>query len=478
MKILPLMSSIKQPYFYGSKKTDKQNKKCEKLPDYQSYYREKNTYGSIGVLPENRAKNVLERINNEDLKIFTQNFYDTEHYLSPNMAGFILGMDAGLDNIKDKYLKKEIHGGLRALSKTIKDGGSYFECDTGINLISNIIDSYNTLNGIYSRYYIPSLNLDVVKYKNSPSKYYLEKLKEMKIIFKETQEDLEDIFNNNKLHTCRTHAKAVVENQRIEPFSYIAKYREISDYIYVKYYLNTNKIHPEIRKMCLDILDKFGTQVILPYPDKKRNISDLQIIKKELALWDKYGKDDAIFPHFINLSYINNQYTDENAVGYYSHALDGIFLDMNIKDSLRHEMTHLNDRLLEMDKTNDREFIKLLKSIMPSKTIIRNGVRKSVPDFENCKYREEFLKAGVFPSDIKYAYTNKKEFIAVASQGDMSQYSDEFKNVLVKMGLPEFALKLPQTNNDIISNVNQVKRVMKKHPECKDYNGILQYCEY
>jgi hypothetical protein len=115
---------------------------------------------------------------------------------------------------------------------------------------------------------------------------------------------------------------------------------------------------------------------------------------------------------------------------------------------------------------------------MPSKTVVINGKEEVVQDFENCKYREEFLKAGVFPSDIKYAYTNKKEFIAVASQGDMREYSDEFKNVLVKMGLPEFALKLPQTNNEIISNVNQVKRVMKEHPECKDYDSILRYCEY
>ncbi len=472
MKVFAINSNYNQTPFVGKKK------KYDKLPDYQNYHYERDTYGSIDSLPKERAENVIRLINNNDLKIIAQNYYDTEHYMSPNVAGLVLGMDAGLENIKDKYIKNQIKSGLKYISKNIEKEEKYYYNDEGINLISDMIDTYNTLNGNYSRYFIPELDLDTVKYKLSPAEHYMEVIdSDMPYIAGRTYQDLDAIFDRTKNHKCTTNAKDIVENQRTEAYSYIAKYSPFNDYMYIKYYLNTNKISPEVCKMCLDILNQFGTHVILSDTDKNHSIKDLKAIKKELNLWKKYGKEEAIFPYIINLSRIDNFYTDNLAKGYYSHKFGGIFLEGGIKDSLRHEMTHLNDRLLDATAGN-KNYIKFLNSIMPSKTIIVNGKEKVVQDFENCKYREEFLKAGVYPSDIKYAYTNKKEFIAVASQGDMREYSDIFKKVLVTMGLPEFALKLPQTNNEIISNVNQVKRVMKEHPECKDYDSILQYCEY
>lgn len=472
MKVFAINSNYNQTPFIGKKK------KYEKLPDYQNYYYEKGYLGKIGPISGDRAKNAIKLINNKDLKILAQNYYDTEHYISPNVAGFILGMDAGLENIKDKSLKNEIKNTLRYISKNIEQGEKYYDNYPGINLISDMIDTYNTLNGNYSRYFIPELVLDRVEYKLSPVKHYMEFIDgDMPYISERTHQDLDAIFECKKNYKCTTIAKDIIENQRTEAYSYIAKYYPFNNYMYKKYYLNTSKISPEVRKMCLDILNQFGTQVILSDTDKNKSINDLKEIKKELNLWKKYGKDEARFPYIINLSRIDNSHTDDRTEAYYSKKFEGIFLMCGLKDNLRHEMTHLNDRLLDAT-LGDKNYIKFLKSIMPSKTVVINGKEEVVQDFENCKYREEFLKAGVFPSDIKYAYTNKKEFIAVASQGDMREYSDEFKNVLVKMGLPEFALKLPQTNNEIISNVNQVKRIMKNHPECKDYDSILRYCEY
>lgn len=469
MKVFAINTNYNQTSFIGKKN------KYEKLPDYQSYHKETDTFNSINSLPEKRAQNVINLVKNNDLRVVAQNFYDTEHYISPNVAGLILGMDAGLENIKDKYLKNEINSCLIYIAKNIKQGERYYDNYKGINLISDMIDTYNTLNGNYSRYFIPESALDIVKYKLSPVKHYMEVIDgDMPHISERTHQDLDAIFNRTKNYKCTTNAKDIVENQRTEAYSYIAKYYPFNNYMYEKYYLNTNKISPEVRKMCLDILNQFGTQVILSDTDKNNSIKDLKEIKKELNLWKKYGKDEARFPYIINLSRIDNSYTDDLAKGYYSHKFEGIFLEGGIKDSLRHEMTHLNDRLLDAT-VGDKNYIKFLNTIMPSKTITKNGIKKKVLDFENCKYREEFLKAGVYPFDIKYAYTNKKEFIAVALQGDTREYSDEFKEVLVLMGLPEFALKLPQTNNEVISNVNQVKRIMKKHPECKDYDSILKY---
>ena len=41
-----------------------------------------------------------------------------------------------------------------------------------------------------------------------------------------------------------------------------------------------------------------------------------------------------------------------------------------------------------------------------------------------------------------YAYQNTEEFIAVASEGDMSQYSPEFKQLLVDFGMPSWVFNM------------------------------------
>ncbi len=43
---------------------------------------------------------------------------------------------------------------------------------------------------------------------------------------------------------------------------------------------------------------------------------------------------------------------------------------------------------------------------------------------------------------VDYAYTNKREFVAVAAEGDMSKYSKEFKSDLMKLGMPEWVFNL------------------------------------
>jgi hypothetical protein len=50
-------------------------------------------------------------------------------------------------------------------------------------------------------------------------------------------------------------------------------------------------------------------------------------------------------------------------------------------------------------------------------------------------------------SSIVYANTDKREYIAVASEGDYRKYSEEFKNVLIKLGLPEGVFKMKPLKN-------------------------------
>lgn len=108
-----------------------------------------------------------------------------------------------------------------------------------------------------------------------------------------------------------------------------------------------------------------------------------------------------------------------------------------VKWAMRHELTHTNDL-----KQGCVDAMKINK-IMPKKYIIEDdGAITETIDIENCKYKDEFLNAGISEEHIHYAYNNPKEFIAVASEGNMAKYSPEFKQVLIDFGMPEWELNL------------------------------------
>ena len=114
-------------------------------------------------------------------------------------------------------------------------------------------------------------------------------------------------------------------------------------------------------------------------------------------------------------------------------------------DTLRHELMHANDKKRDAEGgiINGVDFDKIQKSK---------------------EFRNEYLNAGV-PADLAdYAKTNKSEFLAVAAQGQFSKYSEKFKNVLVKLGMPEWVFKLEVTNAETIklAKSNEAKSV-KKH---------------
>lgn len=138
---------------------------------------------------------------------------------------------------------------------------------------------------------------------------------------------------------------------------------------------------------------------------------------------------------------------------------------------------HLNEPFRFFSRfSSDPELVKLVRSIMPSKKIKINGREDEILDFDNCKYREEFLKAGVDPEHIEYAYTNKSEFLSVAAEGDLSRYSPEFKQVLIKMGMPEYVFDLPIDDFNIETNIDVVEKILKKHPQAS-YDEIVKYIE-
>jgi DNA-binding Lrp family transcriptional regulator len=117
---------------------------------------------------------------------------------------------------------------------------------------------------------------------------------------------------------------------------------------------------------------------------------------------------------------------------------------------------------------------------MPTKIIEKKdsqGVTistKKVRDYKNCKYKEEFLKAGIEANHIRYAYTNRDEFLAVAAEGDTSKYSPEFKEILIKLGMPEFVFDLEVIDPAVKSRSRIMDKVISKNPEVSDFNTLCQ----
>ncbi len=226
---------------------------------------------------------------------------------------------------------------------------------------------------------------------------------------------------------------------------------EMSEHLYNEYVSNRFTKHPELGQQLLDINKKYGVKLFVPSKySKNRMETSLAYITEELDNWNTASNATAKMPAIIDFNTANVAWYDtrsaygQSAASAYSERASGslAFHDMDkqtIAQSMRHELTHTNDQTRVGKKIPEKYN---LDEIMPKKTIIRNGNEVKVPDFENCMYVDEFRAAGLPENRIAYAYNNPAEFIARASEGDMSKYSPEFKQMLIDFGMPEWMFKM------------------------------------
>ena len=241
--------------------------------------------------------------------------------------------------------------------------------------------------------------------------------------------------------------------------------------LYEDKYLST--LPAETRERCQKIYDSFGVKMFLA---DENDTNSLDYIYNELMEWQKAGKGKATLPPIIDLSVIKQNYIDKvfQSGGYHenpSHniSLNARYLD-SIRHAIRHEIAHANDShvrqkdgiLTVYNKDGTTEQINIDEIIVHKteqakdaggnplfnsdgtpvmvKTKAEDGT--FAPDLDKCKYVDEFRNAGVSEYMIEYAYTDKAEFLAVAAEGDYSKYSKEFKELLVKLGLPDWMFKM------------------------------------
>ena len=339
-----------------------------------------------------------------------------------------------------------------------------------LNMVDRAIDTYNNIKGNYVTYkkYNYSCENGTVDYSPCKTQKFLE-------YFDNDEEDnplrveLEKVIYDGE-STRNLNIKDFITAQKTENFLEMIPSEE-RDYLY-KVYLAQLDVSQAVKEKCKKIKEEFGTKIIPP----SKNVATaayFDFIEEELNAWKEAGGDKVKFPEVLNLNLIDERFLN-GAEGHASSVTREIQLKghrlANLRFALRHELMHLNDELEHIFNIGE-DNVKLLNEIMPTKKLKGRTER----DYANCKYKDEFLKAGVEPNHIFYAFEKRAELIAVAAEGDMSQYSPEFKEILKQLGMPEFAFNLKTVNPEIERRVEIMQRVTQKHPDEKDYNKLVKY---
>ena len=221
--------------------------------------------------------------------------------------------------------------------------------------------------------------------------------------------------------------------------NYVTKYSksnpEMTKYVYSLY---LEKQSPEIKAKCEEIEQITGTKVFVDNtdPELMQHLNDTQ---KELTLWknadlnvptilDEFDADATyLVTEFV--STINKNKTI--FAGYTEKEDKRISISANntkgnrtkYTETIRHELTHLNDPNFE---------VALWDNNNPTHNEILSNREK---------YTQYLKDAGASEQEIEYAFSMPREFSAVAVQLDTSKYPEEFKTLLIKMGVPEKAFE-------------------------------------
>lgn len=356
----------------------------------------------------------------------------TKEY-SPNVARRIERMRISLEGVQDEKIREFI------------SSADVFRPDSEFNRNLAISKNYCISKGGMDELGKRELLLDAYlcnqDYYSMINGYTHDYYKALKKAFPESAEEISLDIQSNADNLRQSHKHLLAngasgifhEAVRLEPIKeFIGRYSkdepEMADYLYEKYFL-TKMQNCELKRKCIEINKKFGTKVFV---NLNTNATDLNKIDNELINWRDASSGKAKLPFIFDLSEIKEDFikTGEIVTTGVSRRLDNAInmtsekLSQNYADStIRHEMTHLNDALFS------------------KKDGIINGI-----DFDEIqqtqKYQTELAEAGIKGYSLKYAYQDKKEFIAVASTGDCSKYSEEFRDVLVKLGMPEWVFNL------------------------------------
>lgn len=378
--------------------------------DFYTYLHTKPEYEDLA---KELLKNVKTRNKSESIEIYTKN--RIKEFYTPYLNAI-----KGINEIEDKTLAnmvKEEFEKLNLKEMNVKN------IDHNIKKLEEVVNIYDIYNNLTNKY----TTLTSIDGRTANFRKYIDCLKGKK-------DDYIELQNETSLHYDQ---EDILKNAQIGFFVDYCKENnnKISNYLYENYYLK-----PLGNTHLKEISDKYGTKIFLS-EHWRQDPDAVTKIEKELEVWTKISRGKAKMPPVIDLTsvkeeYINSAtcYGDGVAAGFSEMCASGA-ISINgdgvlAPTTIRHEMTHSND----LKRIED----------FPSDFIDATTKQKAAKGDIKAKYWDEFKNAGIPEEHIPYAYNNPLEFIAVASEGDMSKYSDEFKKVLIRFGMPKWELNFPK----------------------------------
>ena len=472
----------------GSEQADKNKSLAERLLEEEDDFLS-GVEDRVAFVSGEEFTQKMRLIKNPALRDIAEKAYN-EGDLNRQELAKLEELQFNLENINDakinKYIKDELER-AKELDDPYLTGEDRLEI---LSKLNRVADAYHTLRGDYTRYVTERpLTGDL---KDPTPVEYLNFLREND---PETAQKFEEFIagaQTGKQDTGATKAQQnlvqdFIQAQKTEALKELAgsaQKNDIADYMYKEMYIKNLDLPQAVKDKCTEISEKYNSKIFLSAKSEDA-AAEIKLIEQEYKDWEDATGGNASYPRVLDMSTINKIYIDDNSA-YGSRAggetqqigatirLNG-GTEASIHHVLRHEMMHLNDRMPLSQKARD-EMNRLFAEIAPKKNVRLGSLQLNRLDYENCKYKEEFLKAGIHPAHISYAYNSRNEFLAVAAEGDMSKYSPKFKEVLKKLGMPEEIFKLPVRNPHIIQNSQIAGQVRADLPD-KDFETVADYAK-
>lgn len=420
-----------------------------------------NKLNSAEMLDEVMQQNALDCV--KDNPVLVKDVMDRFSTSLSDITRRISIVKEKLESTGDEKIKEFVHSNIfnpeSGFCKNLRISKNYFISKDGMKELEKnelLLDAYHCENGNYSM-----INGEIKEYYN-----FLKKEGNP-----ERAEWISRSIQDNPLLKQQSYREEFATNYpgifyeatRLEPIKqfigiYAKTEPEMANYLYEKYFLT--KIEDcALKDKCIEINKEFGTKIFI---DSYTNLSMLEKIENELKNWSIASDNKAQKPNIFDFSQAKKQFVKNGeiyTVAYSrrkDHSINMPADHFYSKDTLRHEIMHLNDT----------EFVNNEGNI--------NGI-----DFdsikENKKYLEELKAAGLQGYQIEYAYQDKGEFVAVAATGDHREYSKEFKNILIKLGMPEwvFRLKLETPPKKLAKKLEDSFITLAKMGEDGKYDSIF-----
>ena len=378
-------------------------------------------------------------------------------FCSTKLNDQLYDIECTLGSVKDKKILEFVQNELADIKANVDKTKDASERLTNVQLA---IDAYNVAEGHYT--YIGNKNnafeypeyREYLDFLDNDNNVYSEKLHSYPTFKEKYIKDDMHTFLPDKLEFLAEYRTKSAELQknirytRLIEFCYKNPDSELSTHLYKEYYLKQAEVPKKIQKMCLNISEKYNTKIFLPKECKNLEQA-IKYVEQELALYNEAmkGSTDRL-RHVIDFSELKENFQHkrsgkDGSGGYVRKAIadnvvniPGMDIEV-IQNALRHELMHTFDTKFGVSMDD----IEITEVAFPQKD--ENGNIIDIKWCKSSKYDDEFRKAGITdPELISYGYTDSRELVAVAAEGDMSEYSEEFEQVLISKGMPKWAFKL------------------------------------